>query len=66
MQAMTSSLEVRAEKAEKFGSNMNVVKAKIMAVGNWTISAKIKVGNEVFQEYEEFYYLCSTISKDGQ
>jgi len=44
---------------------MNVAKTKIMTVGNWSTSAKIKVGSEVLQDCEEFCYLGSTISQDS-
>jgi len=46
MQAMTSLLE----EGKKVGLNMNAAKTNIMAGGNWTTSAKIKVGSEVLQE----------------
>jgi len=61
MQATTSSLE---DEAKKVGLMINVPKTKVMTVGNWSTSAKIKVGSEVLQDFEEFCYLGSTISKD--
>jgi hypothetical protein len=62
MQTLTSSLE---EVAKKFGLVINVVKTKIMTVGNWTSTVKIKVGSQEVEECQEFCYLGSTINNDG-
>jgi len=51
MQAMTSLLE---DEAKKVGLMLNVAKTKIMTVGNWSASAKIKVGIEGLQDCEDF------------
>jgi hypothetical protein len=45
--------------------NINKVNTKIVAVGNWTILAKITVGNKVLQDCGEFCYSGSTTSQDG-
>jgi len=47
MQTMTSALE---EEAKKFGLGIYVAKTKIMTVGNWKTTGKIKVGSKEIDE----------------
>jgi len=62
MQTTTSALK---EKAKKFGLVINVAKTKVMTVGIWKSTGKIKVGSKEIEECHEFCYLGSTINNYG-
>jgi len=62
MQTTTSALE---EEAKKFELVINVAKTKVMTVGNWKLTGKIKIGSKEIEECHELSYLGCTITNDG-
>jgi len=62
MHTTTSALE---EAAKKSGLVNNVAETKVMTVGNWKSTGKIKIGSKQIEKCQEFSYLDSTITNDG-
>jgi hypothetical protein len=54
MKDLTKSLE---GEAKEVGLNINVTKTKVMTIGTWSTTEKIKVDIEDLDECEKFCYL---------